>query len=115
MIGDNFSCGINTKLLCRKKIEIGSDCLLSWNITIMDTDFSIIKNSKEEVINKPNSIKINDKVWIGANTTILKGVEIANGMIIATGSTISKSNLSKNSIMASNKQIVIKENICWES
>lgn len=113
IIGNNFSCGSNSKILCRKKIEFGSNCLLSWNITIMDTDFHRIINQNKEVINIPKPILIEDKVWIGCHSLILKGTKISKGSIVASNSTISKSNNSNNVIIASNKQIVIKENIEW--
>ena len=51
---------------------------------IFDHIYTDINNkSKVKVINQKNSYS--DNVWIGANTTILRGVEIGNGAIIAAG------------------------------
>ncbi len=115
-IGKNFSSGSNTKLLCRKKIEFGDDCLLSWNITIMDTDFHKIFNSHDDRhINIPSPIKIGSKVWVGCHSMILKGTTINDGNIIAANTTVSKDINENNAISASNKQTLIKSNIYWQA
>ena len=114
IIGDNFSAGSCCKILSRKQIEFGNNCLLSWNITIMDTDFHTIENQKNEIINSPKNIEIENNVWIGCHSTILKGVKIRNGSIVAGNSVISKSEERSNIIIASNRQQVIKENIQWK-
>lgn len=113
IIGDKFSVGSNSKILCRKRIEFGDSCLLSWNVTVMDTDFHEILNENNQIINKPKSITIKDKVWIGCNVIILKGITIGKGSIIATNTVVSKSNEKENIIISGSKQQVIKENIKW--
>lgn len=115
IIGDNFRAGSNCKFLSRKQIEFGANCLLSWNITIMDTDFHAVLNHKNEIINLPQRISIHNNVWIGCHSTILKGVEIGNNSVVAGNSVISKSESKNNVIIASSKQQIIKENIKWKA
>lgn len=112
-IGKNFSCGSNCKILCRKRIELGDNSLLSWDITIMDTDFHAILNIHQRQINAPKPIIIRENVWIGCNSMILKGVEISSHSIIASNTVVSKTESEENIIIGSNKQEVIKKNISW--
>lgn len=96
-------------------LTIGKNVLMGHNVTIMDFDghpiFSIHDNKK---INE-NSIKIiiEDNVWIGMNSTILKGVTLGKGSIIGANSVVTK-NVLPNTLVAGNPAKKIKENIRWE-
>lgn len=57
---------------------------------------------------KSKPIKICDKVWIGFDVVILKGVTIGEGAIIGAGAVVTK-NVEPNSIMAGNPAVVIKK------
>ena len=112
--GPNFSISGRTEIICQKEITFGGDCLLSWDILIMDTDFHkiLIDNI---IINKPKPILIGNHVWIGCRNTILKGVTIADNTIISANSTITQSFPEKNCIIGGNGKMadVIKRNINW--
>ncbi len=104
-IGDD-SVLAGPTILCNKKITIGKRVVISYYVTIMDSDFHSIdpKLRKKEtyefanptnhsyvspgVIEKP--VIIGDDVWIGANALILKGVKIGNGAKIGPGSIVTK-------------------------
>jgi len=90
-LGSNFVISGNSEIICQKNVSFGDDCLLSWDILIMDTDFHCIINEKGEVVNPPKPITIGNHVWIGCRNTILKGVSIASDNIISANSTITKS------------------------
>ena len=115
VVGDKFSAGSCCKLLSRKHITFESNCLLSWGVTVMDTDFHYILNDSNNVINPDSSVLICNNVWIGCNSTILKGVHISKGSIVAAGSVISKTEDKSNVIIGSNSQRVIKEGINWRA
>jgi len=38
----------------------------------------------------PSPVRIGNKVWVGANATILQGVTISDGAIIAAGAVVNK-------------------------
>lgn len=57
-------------------------------------------------------IIIQDNVWIGLNTIVLKGVTINQGSVIAAGSVINKS-IPANSMAGGIPGKVIKQNIKW--
>ena len=115
-IGDNFSLTGNSEIICQKKISFGNNCLLSWDILIMDTDFHHILNSEEQIINFPKPIIIGNHVWIGCRNTILKGVSIADNIIISANSTITRSITDSNNIIGGHGKSVdiIKSGVNWK-
>lgn len=117
--GASFSIGNNTFITGRafitihNSLAIGDDCALSWNITIIDDDYHyIVKDDLRSEKSKP--IVIGNKVWIGCNVTILKNVKIADGVIIAANSVVTKSIPEKNVLVAGNPAVIVRHNINWE-
>lgn len=79
----------------------------------MDTDFHSIKNANGERVNEDQEIIVGNHVWIGMNTTILKGSYIPNDSVIASGATISKKCEKEHCVFGSHGKL-IKENITWD-
>tara|TARA_B100002051_G_C16713907_1_gene628239 strand:- start:1213 stop:1815 length:603 start_codon:yes stop_codon:yes gene_type:complete len=100
-IGDNSGIS-GASIVSMKKIEIGKNVNIGVNSCIWDTDFHSNKplNEKEELV-KSSSVKIHDNVFIGANTTILKGVTIGSGAVVAAGSIVVK-NVRPKTLVAGN-------------
>ena len=113
-IGDNVRINSNLSLNCYKEIGIGSNSLISWNCTILDCDFHKIYDSEDNIINSNQSIYIGDKVWVGNNVTILKGVKVHNNCIIGAGSVVSNSTNEENCIYAGVPIKKIRTKIKWE-
>ena len=115
-LGCDFKITGDTQIICQKSISFGNDCLLSWDILIMDTDFHNVYDEKGEIINSPRPITIGDHVWIGCRNTILKGVYIASESIISANSTITKSFHESNCIIGGQGKsaYIIKRGINWE-
>lgn len=111
-LGDNFSISGRSSIICQKEISFGDNCLLSWDILIMDTDFHKILDSDNKVVNLPDSILIGNHVWIRCRSTILKGVHVEDDIVIAAGSFITRSLTKSNSIYGVNGRI-LKEQINW--
>jgi len=87
--------GLSGSTICAStKIEIGEYVGVGANTSIFDTDFHAIDPWDRKFDNientKTSPIKINDFVWIGGNSIILKGVSIGNGAIIGAGSVVTK-------------------------
>lgn len=114
--GENFSMTGGSSIICEHQISFGADCLLSWDILIMDTDFHRILDHNGTQINLPKCIAVGNHVWIGCRNTILKGVVIPDNCVIAAGSKITKSFNYNNCIIAGNDtQKIIKSNIIWQA
>lgn len=114
-IGSGFKGNYGLHIVCRKHITIGTDVLISWNCSIMDSDGHEIINKENELVNKNEEIIIGDHVWIGSTVTILKGTSIANGSIIGSNCTVHKKCLENNSIYVSSETVrrLPREEMNW--
>lgn len=81
-------------IVCHRKIEIGEYCNFGGNTFIWDTDFHPLNYMDRRIHDKSKirsmPIVIGNDVFIGANSTILKGVTIGDRAIIGCGSIVSK-------------------------
>jgi acetyltransferase-like isoleucine patch superfamily enzyme len=74
------------------KVKIGKYCSIAPGVVIVGSNH---KFDNTEVFIKEQGITIKgivieDDVWIGANVTVLDGVKIGKGAIIAAGSVVTK-------------------------
>ena len=97
------------KIRCYDEITIGNGVAISENFTIWDSDAHQMMNGSEPT----QPIVIGDKVWIGTNVTVLKGVKIGDGCVIAAGSLVTK-DVPANCLAAGVPAKVIKENVSWK-
>lgn len=105
-IGENSYLGKDSNIWSAKEIIIGNNVLISHNVNIVDTNSHEIDHLEradsfnkmvrighpsQNIYNVPSDrIIIEDYVWISFNVTILKGVKIGKGAIIAAGSVVTK-------------------------
>jgi acetyltransferase-like isoleucine patch superfamily enzyme len=90
-IGDN--CGFSaTAIGAAKSIIIGDNVLCGVNTSITDTDWHSIpvhlRRDPSHVRSEP--VVIEDNVWLSMHVTVLKGVHIGAGTIVAAGSVVSR-------------------------
>ncbi len=102
----------NSTFFCKEKITIGKNVFIGGDTRIYDTDFHSlnlserIKEIDNDIRTKP--ILIDDGVFIGASSIILKGVSIGKNSIIGAGSVVTKS-IPDNQIWAGNPAKYIKD------
>lgn len=122
MIGD-FTLLNGALIMAEEKIDIGSYCLISWNVGIADSDFHPLEPA-QRIIDaqalapfykdrptrpklKTAPVRIGDNVWIGMNAVILKGVTIGQNSVVAAGSVVTKS-VEPNTVVAGNPAVIVK-------
>jgi acetyltransferase-like isoleucine patch superfamily enzyme len=107
-LGDGY---INNKVTidCNNFISIGNGVAISKGVTIRDSDDQSINGNED--ISAP--IVIEDRVWIGLNSTILKGVRIGSGSVVAAGAVVTK-DVPKNTLVGGVPAKVIKEDVIWQ-
>ena len=108
----NYTNGYCT-IYCHKKITIGNNGMWGWNVILMDGDGHPIYDTENKIINRPQEIIIGNNVWLGADSSIMKGAYIPDGCIVGKGSTVTRKETKTNSILAGCPAKVVKENISW--
>lgn len=111
-IGDNTYIQPNANIVANSGIEIGQNCAISWNCQIIDDDMHTL-NSKINCKNNSAPITIGNNIWIGMNSSILKGVIIGDGAVIAAGSIVTK-NVPAGCLVGGVPAKIIKENVIWQ-
>jgi len=130
-IAENGTCTIGdftllngALIMAEDKIDIGSHCLISWNVGIADSDFHPLEPAQRLIDAqalapffkdrparpklKTAPVRIADNVWIGMNAVILKGVTIGENSIVAAGSVVTKS-IPPNTVVAGNPAVIVRE------
>ncbi len=87
-IGKNVFINSGCRFQDQGGITIGDGALIGHNVVLatLNHDFSPKKRSTLH----PAPIVIGKNVWIGANATVVPGVTIGNGAIIAAGTVVTK-------------------------
>lgn len=128
-IGDRCAIG-RSNITSINEIEIGNDVIISYGCTIYDHDSHSIyweerKNDVKNIISDINSgvnfikskewnnvktkkVKICDKVWIGFNSVILKGVTIGEGAVVGAQSVVTK-DVPPYTVVAGNPAKIVKQ------
>ena len=97
-VGDGTSIPKGSTIYCTDApCTIGKKVLFGPNPTIITGDHRIdvigkyIMDSTEKLPENDAPVVIEEDVWTGANVTILKGVTIGRGSVIAAGAVVTKS------------------------
>ena len=113
-LGDGFNMTAESTIVCAKEIRFGRDCLLSWDILVMDTDEHPLFNKDNERINPDKSILVGDHVWIGCKCVLLKGAEVPNNTVVAAGTLLTSSFTGEHQVIGGNPPTALKHDIRWE-
>lgn len=129
-IGDRVYIGAST-IICKSNIQFGNDILVAWGVMFYDHDSHSIDHLERQadirqvlldynefkgnflarknwsVVNS-SPIVVQDNVWIGMDSLILKGVTIGEGAIVAARSVVTK-DVPPFTIVAGNPAKVVKE------
>ena len=101
-VGDNF--GMSGGAICvQTAVSIGHNVLLGANAFITDTDFHSVwpGNRRHDPRVGSRPVVLEDGVFVGMNSLILKGVRIGRNAVIGAGSVVS-TNVPANEIWGGN-------------
>ena len=69
-------------------IEIGDNVLIGQQVVLATLNHDLSPNKRANMT--PAPIKIGNDVWIGAHATVLAGVTIGDGAVVAAGAVVTK-------------------------
>ena len=138
-LGAGFNMTAESTIVCAKEIRFGDDCLLSWDILVMDTDEHPLynrhetsrretrdsgsvpspevprpKSNEHERINPDKPIIVGNHVWIGCKCVLLKGAELPDNTVLAAGTLLTSSFGGEHQVIGGNPPSVLKRVIRWE-
>ena len=109
--GNDFFCNAGCIINAGKEIRFGDDCIIGWNVEIIDGDgHEIIKDNLPKALYK--SIHVGNHVWIGSNSMVLKGSIIPDNCIVGAKSCITKSFDGSNLLICEQNRVKAKD-INW--
>ncbi|MGO4927781.1 acyltransferase [Fundicoccus sp. Sow4_F4] len=112
--GDKFQCNKNCFISCSNRITVGNDVLFGWEVNIRDSDgHQIIDLTSNTIQTSSKPVTIGDRVWVGANVDILKGVIIGSENIIGYRSVVTKKFEEQNVIISGYPAKIIKKDVQW--
>jgi acetyltransferase-like isoleucine patch superfamily enzyme len=93
---------------CFREITIGNGVVVSKGVTIRDSDNHAIEGSGPTAA----PVKIGDRVWIGLNAIILKGLTVGDGAVIAAGAVVTR-DVPSRALVGGVPAKVIAEGVTW--
>lgn len=111
VIGDNVGLS-GVAIVSHKSVVIGNNVLIGGNTAIYDTDFhplniTLRKAGNHQSLASKAEVVIEDGAFIGAHSTILKGVRIGENSVVGACSLVVK-NVPKNEVWGGNPAKFIK-------
>ena len=140
-LGAGFNMTAESTIVCAKEIHFGDDCLLSWDILVMDTDEHPLFNRHETArretrdpnpvpcpeapcpvsnyienqrINPDKPIRVGDHVWIGCKCVLLKGAEVPSNTVLAAGTMLKTTFAGEHQVIGGNPPSILKRDVRWE-
>jgi acetyltransferase-like isoleucine patch superfamily enzyme len=93
-VGSNTFLGTGARIWALKDIRIGNDVMFGPEVYVMDGYHRIDvigKTIRDSGADERQPVVIDDDVWVGTRTTIMKGVRIGQGSVIGAESLVTKS------------------------
>jgi acetyltransferase-like isoleucine patch superfamily enzyme len=94
-IGDDTTINYRTFISVAEAVTIGRHCLLAGEIKILDNNSHPTDHLRRRANHRLSKqdvapVVVEDDVWIGNNSLVMKGVRIGRGAIVAAGSVVTK-------------------------
>jgi maltose O-acetyltransferase len=89
-IGKRTFINQDTAIVATTRVEIGEDCLIGDQVSILDTDFHAVSPAERHTSPGESApIRIGNNVWLAAR--VMKGVTIGDNTVVAAGAVVTSS------------------------
>lgn len=104
------AANVNLTIMCAKEVTIGNGVRIGRNVSIRDWNGPhVIVNSSYK---NHAPVHIEDHVWLCTGCSIMPGVTVGKGSVVATNAVVTK-DVPPNCLVAGAPARIIKENIEW--
>ena len=118
---NSISIGEHTKIMGQThlaaiegtKITIGQDCLFSSGVQVRTGDSHSMLDLQGKRINPSEDITIGDHVWMGTQTTCLKGAGVADHSVVGACALVTKKFTEANCALAGVPAKIVKRDVDW--
>lgn len=104
------ACNVGLTIMCAKEVTIGNGVRIGRNVSIRDWNGSHVIINEHYRNHAP--VHIGDRVWLCTGCTIMPGVTIGEGAVVAANSTVTK-DVPPYSLVGGSPAKVLKEKIEW--
>lgn len=104
------AANVGLTIMCAKEVTIGNGVRIGRNVSIRDWNGPHVIVNDTYVNHAP--VKIGDHVWLCTGCSIMPGVTIGEGSVVATNAVVTK-DVPPRSLVAGTPAKVIKSNIEW--
>ena len=91
VVGEHTVINVGCQFELNEQVTIGNNVALGHGVMILTTTHNIGPRWRRAGPTKGGAVHIGDGAWIGARATILPGVTIGEGAVVAAGSVVNKS------------------------
>lgn len=111
--GEGFVLSAESQIVSRCSITFGRDCLVSWDVLILDSDFHPVISADGRASAREAPIAFGDRVWVGARSTVLKGVTLGTDVVVAAGAVVTRSEERNEVLIGGNPAEVLRKEVRW--
>ncbi|SDF28013.1 Acetyltransferase (isoleucine patch superfamily) [Bacteroidales bacterium KHT7] len=104
------AANVGLTIMCAERITIGNNVRMGRNVSIRDWNGSHVIIS--DTYKNGGPVTIGDQVWLCTGCTILPGVTIGDGAVVAANAVVTK-DVPPHTLVAGAPAKTIKENIKW--
>lgn len=103
-------CNVGLTIMCAKEVTIGNGVRIGRNVSIRDWNGPHVIVNDHYATHAP--VHIEDHCWLCSGCTIMPGVTVGEGSVVAANATVTK-DVPPHSLVAGVPAKVIKSNIEW--
>ena len=104
------ACNVGLTIMCAKEVTIGNGVRIGRNVSIRDWNGPHVILNDHYRNHAP--VHIEDHVWLCTGCTIMPGVTVGEGSVVAANATVTK-DVPPHSLVGGSPAKVLKENIEW--
>jgi maltose O-acetyltransferase len=72
-------------IVAKREVRVGADARLAFGVRVLDADLHDFDEGTPERV---EPVRIGERVWLGANVLVLRGVTIGDDVVVAAGSVV---------------------------